>query len=124
MRRLAFRPIFEQDTQYGTTENMAADSGLPNQALFDSGTTITAAIDHNNRTVVCTNAALVTIDLPTGLPIGWRSMYYSTGAAGLTVDATAVTLLPAAPNDTVTQGEGIYIEAVDTNDFILVGGTT
>ena len=124
MSRTHFRPIFDQATQYGTTANMAANTGLPNQALFDSGTTIVAVLAHNNRSVICTAATLVTIELPTGLPVGWRSMFYSTGAAGLTVDSSAVTLLPAAPKDTITQGEGIYIECVDTDDFILVGGTS
>jgi len=105
--------------------NAFAASLLLRPALTETTTARTAKITDNNLTVICSNAALVTVTIPKSLPVGWAAMYYATGAAGLTVvAASGVTFLGSSPNDTVARNQGIYVEVVGVNTAILVGGTS
>lgn len=97
-------------------------------ATTQSGTTYTIDADDHNTTVIFSNASAVTVTIPTDasddLIDGYRVMLFSSGAGGLTLSTTGITLVGSSPNKTISQNEGIYLEKTGTADtWIVVGGT-
>lgn len=104
-----------------------ADLAAP-VATTQSGTTYTIDSDDDCTTVICSNASQVTVTIPTDasddLRDGYRVMLFASGAGGLTLSTTGITLVGSSPNKTVSQNEGIYLEKTGTaNTWIIVGGT-
>ena len=121
---------------YATTDGdgTPGDAGVTDAAFDDryaprlpvattvSGTTHTVVEANVNRTVICSNAALVTVTIPTGTA-GWRLMLFASGAGGVTLTTTGLTLVGSSPNKTIAQNEGIYVEWTAASTVMLVGGT-
>lgn len=116
----------------GTTHFVAAGSKpsdlAADVATTQSGTSYQIDADDDMTTVVCSNASLVTVTIPTDatddLRDGYRVMLFASGAAGLTLSTTGITLLGSSPNKTIAQNEGIYLEkTASANTWLLVGGT-
>lgn len=98
-------------------------------ATTQSGTTYTIDADDHNTTVILSNAAQVTVTIPTDasndLIDGYRVMLFSSGAGGVTLSTTGITLVGSSPNTTIAQNEGLYLEKTGTaNTWIVVGGTS
>lgn len=97
----------------------------------DSDATAAFTVDstQDGRTVVCTNAGLVTVTIPTDagddLRDGFWCVLYAAGAGGLTLSVAGISFVGGfTPNLTIAQGEGIYIEkTVTANTWIVMGGT-
>lgn len=100
----------------------------PDTLVTETGTSFTLSSTHDGRTVICSNASAVTVTIPTDasddLRDGYRCVLVSTGAGGVTLSTSGITLLPASPNKTVATGEGIYVEkSTAANTWVVLGGT-
>ena len=95
-------------------------------AAEKTGTTYSLGLD-DARTLYFSDGSQVTVTIPTNattaIDIGTRVLLVSTGAGGLTLSNAGVTLLPATPYKTVSQGESIYLEKVAADLWIVLGGT-
>lgn len=96
-------------------------------ATEEAGLTYTLVAADDGASIVFSNAALVTVTIPTDaaddLADGYRTMLVSTGSAGLQVDTTGITLLGSQANPTIAQNESIYLEkTADPNTWIVIGG--
>lgn len=103
-------------------------TGISVPATTQSGTTYTIDSDDNNSTVILSNASAVTVTIPTDasddLVDGYRVMLFSSGAGGVTLSTTGITLVGSSPNTTISQNEGMYLEKTSTaNTWIVVGAT-
>lgn len=87
----------------------------------------TLALVDNFSLIYYSNAALVTVTIPTNasvaFPVGSRMLLLSTGAGGLTLTTTSLTLLGSSPPKTIAQNEAIGIEKVATDTWAILGGT-
>ena len=96
-------------------------------AVNYTGTTDTLALTDAWKMIYYSNAAQVTVTIPTNasvaFPVGTRMMLLSTGAGGVTLTTTSLTLLGSSPNKTIAVNEAIYIEKVATDTWAIVGGT-
>ena len=77
--------------------------------------------------VYLSNAAEVTVTIPLNAAVafetGTRVVLLSTGAGGVTLSTSGITLLGSSPNTTVAQNEALYLEKTATNTWGVVGGT-
>lgn len=96
-------------------------------ATTQSGTTYTLALTDAHSMIYCSNAAEVTVTIPVNASVafatGARVVLLSTGAGGLTLSTTSITLLGSSPNTTVAQNEAIYLEKTATDTWAVIGGT-
>lgn len=96
-------------------------------AVTYTTTTSTLALTDARQLIYYSNAALVTVTVPTNatvaFPIGTRMVLMSTGAGGLTLTTTSLTPLPSTAKKTISQGEAIYLEKVATDTWAIIGGT-
>lgn len=116
-------------TTDGALQEVAENVELLNTpATTESGTTYTVDADDNNQTKRFDNAAQVTVTLPTDasddLVDGFRALLFAEGVGGLTLDTTGLTLLGSSPNVTIAVNEGLYVEKVTTDTWIVLGGTS
>lgn len=93
-----------------------------------SGTTDTLTDADGQATIRYTNASQVTVTIPTDatedLDDGWWCILRAEGAGGLTLSTTGITL-PGAPNTTIAQGEGLFVQKTASADtWIVLGGTS
>ena len=103
-------------------------TGISVPATTQSGTTYTIDSDDNNSTVILSNASAVTVTIPTDasddLIDGYRVMLFSSGAGGVTLSTTGITLVGSSPNTTISQNEGMYLEKTSTANTWIVAGAT
>ncbi|MEO6570378.1 MAG: hypothetical protein ABIO83_02415 [Ilumatobacteraceae bacterium] len=96
-------------------------------ATTQTGTTYTLALADRDTLVLCSNAALVTVTVPTNasvaLVIGYRVLLQSTGAGGVTLSTTGITLNGSSPKKTIAQNQGLYLEKTATDTWTILGGT-
>ena len=93
-----------------------------------TGTTYTVDSDDDLTVVVCSNASQVTVTLPTDasddLRDGYCVVLLSTGAGGVTLSTTGLTLLGSSPNTTIAQNEIMICQKSTTaNTWAVIGGT-
>lgn len=92
-----------------------------------SGTTYTLALTDAFKTVDCTNAAQVTVTIPTNASVafatGTRVAIWASGAGGVTLSTTSITLKGSSPKKTIAQNEIMWLEKVATDTWIVAGGT-
>lgn len=110
-----------------TTADSPSDL-TPDTLVTETGTSFTLSSTHDGRTVICSNASAVTVTIPTDagddLRDGFRCVLVATGAGGVTLSTSGITLLPTTPNKTVATGEGIYVEkSTAANTWVVLGGT-
>lgn len=93
-----------------------------------SGTAYTIDSADNGTLIRCTNAALVTVTIPTDasddLADGFEVCLYAEGAGGVTLSTTGITLTGSSPNKTIAQNEALYLKKTSSADtWIVIGGT-
>ena len=88
-----------------------------------SGTTDTLAAADKRRLTTYSNAAQVTVTVPTGQTAGDWFLLQSTGAGGLTLTTTGLTLNGSSPNTTISQNEAMLIVYTATSTISIVGAT-
>ena len=97
-------------------------------AITYTGTTDTLALTDAGALIYYSNASQVTVTIPTNASVafatGTRMVLMSTGAGGLTLTTTSLTLLGSSPNLTIAQNEALYIEKIATDTWAVVGGTS
>lgn len=75
----------------GGTGSFLMDDGTTNSIYstsnVQSGTTYTVVGGDNNKTIITTNSAAVTITIPNGLPSGFRCRVYQQGTGQVTISA-------------------------------------
>jgi len=73
------------------------------------------------------NSSLVTVTLPANtdvaIPDWFSTMLQSTGAAGMTLDISAITPNGSSPKTTVAQNEGLGPVKTATDTWSIFGGT-
>lgn len=95
----------------------------------EAGTTWTIAIDDNGKHVVSTNAAAITVTIPTNasvaVPVGTCMSIEQGGAGKVSLSVAGVTLRKkasaAATGATSEQGAVIALTKVDTDTWVLTG---
>jgi len=96
-------------------------------ATTQAGATYTLALGDAHSLVYFSNAAEVTVTIPLNAAVafetGTRITLMSTGAGGLTLSTTSITLLGSSPNKTIAQNEGLYLEKIATDTWAILGGT-
>lgn len=103
-------------------------SPILNVPVAVAGTSDTLAAGDNGKYNYYTDAALVTVEIPTDaeddLPDGFSTSLTAAGAAGLTLDVTGVTVVGGA-NTTIAQGETmVVIKTAAANTWLVIGGTS
>ena len=88
-----------------------------------SGTTDTLAAADKRRLTTYSNASQVTVTVPTGQTAGDWFLLQSTGAGGLTLTTTGLTLNGSSPNTTISQNEAMLIVYTATSTISIVGAT-
>lgn len=92
-----------------------------------TGTTYTIDRHDSERIQIFSNASLVTVTVPTNasdpIPVGHSFDLLSTGAGGLTLSTTGLTLV-GSPNKTIAQGEAMVLTKLGTDTWSVVGGTS
>ena len=93
----------------------------------ETGTTYTLVLADGGRLKIFSDAALVTVTIPANvaeaLPDGWSTLLQSTGADGLTLTTTSLTLNGSSPNKTIAQNEGMFLIKSATDTWTILGGT-
>jgi len=99
----------------------------PIPATTQSGTTYTLALADEFSTVMLSNAALVTVTVPTNasvaFPTGTQISLQSLGAGGVTLTTTSLTLNGSSPNTTIAQNEVMVLEKTGTDTWSIHGAT-
>ena len=99
----------------------------PIPATTQSGTTYTLDLSDVFSTVMLSNAALVTVTVPTNasvaFPTGTQISLQSLGAGGVTLTTTSLTLNGSSPNTTIAQNEVMLLEKTATDTWSVLGGT-
>jgi len=100
----------------------------PIVATTQSGTTYTLDLSDVFSMVLLSNAALVTVTVPTNasvaFPVGTQIALQSTGAGGVTLTTTSLTLNGSSPNTTIAQNEVMVLEKTGTDTWSVLGGTS
>ena len=96
-------------------------------ATNQTGTTYTLALADAHSMIYLSNAAAVTVTIPTNASVafatGTRVCLLSTGAGGVTLSTTSITLLGSSPNTTIAQNEAMYLEKTATDTWAVIGAT-
>jgi hypothetical protein len=99
----------------------------PIVATTQSGTTYTLALGDEFSTVMLSNAALVTVTVPTNasvaFPTGTQISLQSLGAGGVTLTTTSLTLNGSSPNTTIGQNQVMVLEKTGTDTWSIHGAT-
>lgn len=115
------------DTGRVASVDVMVDGIARKPATTQSGTTYTIDADDEWSMVALSNAAAVTVTIPTNaataLPVGYRCLLLSTGAGGVTLTTTSLTLLGSSPNTTIAQNEAMYVEKTATDTWAIIGAT-
>lgn len=100
----------------------------PIPATTQSGTTYTLALSDVFSTVMLSNAALVTVTVPTNasvaFPTGTQIALQSLGAGGVTLTTTSLSLNGSSPDTTIAQNEIMVLEKTATDTWSVYGGTS
>ena len=89
-----------------------------------SGTTDTLADADRARLSLYSNAALVTVTIPTGtFSAGDWFLLQSTGAGGVTLSTSGITINGASVNTTIAQNEAMTIIFTAANTVTVIGAT-
>jgi len=117
------------DSNYATAGHNHTGTYQPlvNVPVVVSGTTDTLAAVDSGAVNIYTNAALVTVTLPTDagddLADGFTCTLYAAGAAGLTLSTSGITLIGSAPTTTVAQdGVIVVVKTSTANTWMVVSG--
>lgn len=93
----------------------------------ESGTTYTLVLADVDKLKIFSNAAVVTVTIPTNaataLPVGWSTLLQSSGAGGLTLTTTSLTLVGSLPKKTIAQNESMFLIKSATDTWSIIGGT-
>ena len=97
-------------------------------ATVQTGTAYTIDADDDNTLVECSNAALVTVTIPTDasddLRDGYTVTLFASGAAGVQLGTTGITLAGSAPNMTIAQNQIMVLQKSTTaNRWYVMGAT-
>ena len=99
----------------------------PIPATTQAGTTYTLALADAFSMVLLSNAALVTVTVPTNatvaFAVGTQVALQSTGAGGVTLTTTSLTLNGSSPNTTIAQNEVMVLEKTGTDTWSVLGAT-
>ena len=110
-----------------TAQALAQDLSSMLPATTQSATTYTIDADDEGTVVFLSNAAAVTVTIPTNastaLPIGYRVTLVSTGAGGVSLTTTSLTLAGSSPSTGCAQNEGLFCEKYATDSWVILGGT-
>jgi len=94
---------------------------------IETGTTYTLAATDHGKLIMFSNSSLVTVTLPANtdvaIPDWFSTMLQSTGAAGMTLDISAITPNGSSPKTTVAQNEGLGPVKTATDTWSIFGGT-
>jgi hypothetical protein len=96
-------------------------------ATTETGTTYTLATSDGFK--IMSNAALVTVTIPLFASVafadGDQLVVQSSGAGGVTLSVTSITLIGSSPNLTIAQNEALFLKCVDASadTWSVVGGT-
>lgn len=97
-------------------------------ATAQSGTTYTLAADDDGTIVELSNAAQVTVTIPTNtsvaIRVGATVTLMSSGAGGVTLSTTSITLKGSSPNTTIAQNEIMVLQKSATDTWFVIGGTS
>ena len=100
----------------------------PIPATTQSGTTYTLALSDVFSTVMLSNAALVTVTVPTNasvaFPTGTQIALQSLAAGGVTLNTTSLSLNGSSPDTTIAQNEIMVLEKTATDTWSVYGGTS
>jgi len=88
-----------------------------------SDTTDTLADADKRRLTTYSNAAAVTVTVPTAQTAGDWFLLQSLGAGGLTLTTTGLTLNGSSPNTTIAQNESMLIIYTATSTISIIGAT-
>lgn len=99
----------------------------PISATTQSGTTYTLELSNVFSTVMLSNAALVTVTVPTNasvaFPTGTQIALQSLGAGGVTLTTTSLTLNGSSPNTTISVNEVMVLQKTGTDTWSIHGAT-
>lgn len=114
------------DANYG--DDGPSGSGASAPATV-TGTTDTLSAADADAFIRYTNAAEVTVTIPTDasedLADGFEVALYAEGAGGVTLSTTGITLTGSSPNTTIAQNEAMFLKKTATaNTWIVVGATS
>ena len=91
------------------------------------GTTHTLALANGWSTVIYSNAAAVTVTVPTNatvaFPVETTMLLVAAGAGGISLTTTGLTLIGSSPLVGCAQNEGLWLRKVDTDSWVVLGGT-
>jgi len=91
----------------------------------ETGTTDTLALADAYKAKRYSNASQVTVTVPTStFSAGDWVVLISTGAGGLTLSTTGITLEGSSPNVTIAQNEWLEVLFTDTDTIAVAGGTS
>lgn len=138
MTTLAPGDLFYVVDVSGTTDHASGDEAKMTAAnvYLDANTWAATTTASTSETLALVDAftmryysaaTLVTVTVPTNaavaFPVGTRMLLMSTGAGGLTLTTTSLTLLGSSPKVTIAQNEGISLEKVAVDTWAILGGT-
>ena len=93
----------------------------------ETGTTHTLALANGWSTVIYSNAAAVTVTVPTNasvaFPVETTMLLVAAGAGGVSLITTGLTLIGSSPLVGCAQNEGLWLRKVDTDTWVVLGGT-
>lgn len=109
------------------TETISLPTAVAAQVQVETGTSRTLTAADNTNTVRCTNAAAVTVTVPTDasndLPTGFIVVLVSDGAGGVALDVTGITLQAGGVFTAISTGEGLWLQKTGVDSWIVLGGT-
>ena len=93
-----------------------------------SGTSYTLVASDENKIILCTNAAAVTVTVPNdtdaSLPIGFITHVHQKGAGQVTLAAgSGVTLLYSSSSKTRARYSSVSVIKIGANEYSVVGDT-
>jgi len=93
----------------------------------ETGTTHTLGLANGWSTVIYSNAAAVTVTVPTNatvaFPVETTMLLVAAGAGGISLTTTGLTLIGSSPLVGCAQNEGLWLRKVDTDTWVVLGGT-
>lgn len=105
------------------TASAASELGAMADPQTVADTTDTLAAADKRRLTMYSNAAQVTVTVPTGQTAGDWYLLQSTGAGGVTLTTTGLTLNGSTPNTTIAQNESMLIVYTATSTISIIGAT-
>jgi hypothetical protein len=110
-----------------TTDIDALQLGTGLAATTRSGANRTLVLTEANHTVMFSASGLTTVTIPlnsaVAFPTGTSVALHSTGAGGLTLSTSGITINGSSPNTSISQNEIMVIEKTATDTWSVYGGT-